>query len=81
MYIWRDNCGLLCCTSTSGSESSAQRAGWRWTAHVNEGAVAEMSEFEATSNNCAETYLGGELAFFFLLAATAHFNATFVGSK
>ena len=25
MYIWRDNCGLLCCTSTSASESSARR--------------------------------------------------------
>jgi len=25
MYLWRDNCGLLCCTSTSASESSAHR--------------------------------------------------------
>ena len=73
MYFWRDNCGLLCCTSTSGIEISAQRAGWHWTAHVNEGAVAEMSE--ATCNICAETHLGGELAFVFLLAATAHLNA------
>jgi len=40
---------------------------------VNEGAVAEMSE--ATCNICAETHLGGELAFVFLLAATAHLNA------
>jgi len=45
---------------------------------VSEGAVAEMSE--ATCNNCAETHLGGELAFVFPLGAIAHFNATFVGS-
>ena len=76
MYFWRDNCGLPCCTNTSGSESSAQRAAQRWTAHVNEGAVAEMSE--ATCNICAETHPGGELAFVFLLGAIAHFNSTFV---
>lgn len=76
MYFGGGNCGLPCCTSATGGESSAQRAAWRWTAHVNEGAVAEMSE--ATCNNCAETHFGGELAFVFLLGAIAHFNSTFV---